>query len=357
MQNAMNTYLDNIRRVVPYVPGEQPAGKVIKLNTNENPYPPAPAVEEVLRASDADVLRKYPDPTIGALVKELAAEYGVKPSQVFVGVGSDDVIGMAFLTCFAGQKPIAFPDITYSFYDVWAELFRIPYETIPVREDFSVCIDDYDGEKGGIIIANPNAPTSLELSVSSVEELVKRHPECVVVVDEAYVDFGGTSALPLVEKYPNLLVTQTFSKSRSLAGMRIGFAIGQEALIKAISDVKYSYNSYTLNTTAIAAGVASVRDRGYFEKTCAKVVATRERAKERLAELGFSFPDSKTNFIFATHESVPAKTLQEELKKRSIYVRYFAKPRIDNYLRITVGTDEEMEALYSALREIIDQCR
>ena len=353
----MNSYMNNIRKVVPYVPGEQPKGNVIKLNTNENPYPPAPEVQQIFESSDAELLRKYPDPTIGKLVSAIAEQYDVKPSQVFVGIGSDDVLGMAFLTCFAGEKKLAFPDITYSFYDVWGELFRIPYETIPVREDFSISVSDYAGEKGGIIIANPNAPTSLELGIDRIEELVSSHPECVVIVDEAYVDFGGTSALPLVEKYPNLLVVQTFSKSRSMAGMRIGFAIGQEPLIKAMNDVKYSYNSYTLSHTAIAAGEASVRNRTYFLETCRKVIKTREAAKKEMKALGFSFPDSKTNFLFATHESVPAKTLQAELKKRNIYVRYFAKPRIDNYLRITIGTDEEMKCLYEALREIIAQCK
>lgn len=352
-----NTFMDNIRRVVPYVPGEQPAGKVIKLNTNENPYPPAPAVQEILNTDDAELLRKYPDPSIGPLVKALAKEYDLRPEQIFVGVGSDDVIGMSFLTCFAGEKPIAFPDITYSFYDVWAELFRIPYKMIPLKDDYTIDIDDYDGQWGGIIIANPNAPTSIELGIDRVEELVKRHPECVVIVDEAYVDFGGTSAMPLVAKYPNLLITQTFSKSRSLAGLRIGFAVGNPELIKAINDVKYSYNSYTLNRPSIVAGVASLGDRAYFEKICAKVIATREAAKKEMAALGFSFPDSKTNFLFVTHETVPAEFIQKELKKRNIYVRYWKKPRIDNRLRITIGTDEEMAALYAALKEIISQCK
>lgn len=352
-----NSFMDNIRRVVPYVPGEQPVGKVIKLNTNENPYPPAPGVQEIMASTDAEILKKYPDATIGPLVRAIAKEYNVKPEQVFVGVGSDDVIGMSFLTCFAGKKPIAFPDITYSFYDVWAELFRIPYKMIPVEADYTIDIDRYDGEWGGIIIANPNAPTSIELGIDKVEELIRRHPECVVIIDEAYVDFGGTSAVPLLEKYPNLLVTQTFSKSRSLAGMRIGFAIGNTELIKAISDVKYSYNSYTLNHPSIAAGVASIEDRAYFEKICSKVIKTREAAKKELRALGFSCPDSKTNFLFATHESVPAEYIQKELKKRNIYVRYWKKPRIDNRLRITIGTDEEMAALYAALKEIIGQCK
>ena len=353
----MSSYLDNIRRVVPYVPGEQPKGNVIKLNTNENPYPPAPEVQKILEESDAAILRKYPDATIGALVVAIASEYGVEPEQVFVGIGSDDVLGMEYLTCFAGTKPIAFPDISYSFYDVWAELFRIPYKAIPVKDDFTIDINDYDGEWGGIVIANPNAPTSIEMNPNDVEELVRRHPECVVIMDEAYVDFGGTSALPLVKKYPNLLVTQTFSKSRSFAGMRIGFAIGQKELIKAISDVKYSYNSYTLNQTSIATGVASVKNHDYLIATCKKVMATRENAKAELKKLGFSCPDSKTNFLFVTHKDIPATVFFTELRKRNIYVRHFAKPRIENYLRITIGTDEEMEELFKALREIIATCR
>ena len=306
----MNEFMNNIRQVVPYVPGEQPQGDVIKLNTNENPYPPAPEVREIMDTIDVDLFRKYPDPTIAMLTDALAKEYSVKPSQIFVGVGSDDVIGMSFLTCFAGEKPIAFPDITYSFYDVWAELFRIPYKMIPVKEDFTIDINDYDGQWGGIIIANPNAPTSVELGIDAVEELVKRHPECVVIVDEAYVDFGGTSALPLLEKYPNLLITQTFSKSRSMAGMRIGFAIGNEELIQAIQNVKYSYNSYTLNRTSILAGTASVQNHTYFTETCRKIIRTREVAKLEMRKLGFTVLDSKTNFLFVTHERVPAALIQ-----------------------------------------------
>lgn len=353
----MSEFMNNIRKVVPYVPGEQPQGDVIKLNTNENPYPPAPEVREIMDTVDVTLFRKYPDPTIGLLTEALAEEYSVKPSQVFVGVGSDDVIGMSFLTCFAGEKPIAFPDITYSFYDVWAELFRIPYKMIPVKDDFTIDINDYDGEWGGIIIANPNAPTSVNLGLDAVEELVKRHPECVVIIDEAYVDFGGTSALPLLSKYPNLLITQTFSKSRSMAGMRIGFALGNEELIKAIQDVKYSYNSYTLNRTAILAGTAAVKNHQYFKETCQKIIRTREAAKQEMRNLGFTVLDSKTNFLFVSHKSVPAALIQKELKKRNIYVRYWNKARIENYLRITIGTDEEMSKLYEALREIFSQCR
>ena len=351
----MKAWEKNVRRTEPYVPGEQPqAANLIKLNTNENPYPPAPGVKAVLRCTDAELLRRYPDPTAGALVRAIADFHGFEEENVFVGVGSDDVLGMSFLTFFAGEKPILFPDITYSFYDVWANLFGIPYERPALDDDFRLREEDYLRENGGIVIANPNAPTSLAEPVSVIEKIAAGNPESVVIVDEAYVDFGGESALPLVRRYDNVLVVRTFSKSRSLAGLRIGYAIGDPALIQALNAIKYSYNSYTMSAVTIAAGVASVEDRAYFEETCARVCATREASKEALSKLGFTFPDSKTNFIFAKHASVPAAYLFAELKKRNIYVRYFALPRIDNYLRITVGTPEEMERLCAALAEILE---
>lgn len=352
----MKNWEQNVRRVIPYTPGEQPKQKkVIKLNTNENPYPPSPAVLEALdglRENQAE-LRKYPDPAAEQLVQAIAGFYGLKPSQVFVGVGSDDVLAMCFLTFFNADKPILFPDITYSFYDVWAELFRVPYEKQPLNEQFEIVKEDYYKENGGVIFPNPNAPTGALLPVSAIEDVIKHNPDSVVIVDEAYIDFGGESALPLIGRYDNLLVVQTFSKSRSMAGMRIGYAMGNEKLIKYISDVKYSFNSYTMNAAAINLGMAAVQDRGYFEETRAKIIATRERAKERLAALGFSFVDSRANFIFATHKTVPAEKLFHALKQAGIYVRYFKKPRIDNYLRITVGTDAEMEELYAFLEEYL----
>jgi histidinol-phosphate aminotransferase len=351
----MNLWENNIRSVTPYTPGEQPKGdNIIKLNTNECPYPPAPAVAKAMQDMNTDRFRLYPDPEATALVKELAEYYDVKPEQVFVGVGSDDVLGMAFLTFFNSEKSILFPDITYSFYDVWAELFHIKYETVALDENFEINPKDYEKENGGIIFPNPNAPTAIALPLASVEEIIQKNQDSVVIVDEAYIDFGGESALSLIEKYENLLVVRTFSKSRAMAGMRIGFAMGSEKLISAMQAVKFSYNSYTMNQTSIDAGVAAIREDAYFKNIVSDIVATREKAKKNLAELGFTFTDSKTNFIFATHKTVPAEKIFEELKAKNIYVRYFNKPRINNYLRITVGTEEEMNALYCALREILE---
>lgn len=345
-----------VREVEPYVPGEQPKSRrVIKLNTNECPYPPSPKVKRALKKIDNKKLRLYPDPQAEKLVDVLADYYDVKKEQVFVGVGSDDVLAMAFLTFFNSKKPILFPDITYSFYDVWAELYRIPYETIPLKENFSLNVQDYDRECGGIVIANPNAPTGLMTSVDEIEKIIRANKDVVVIVDEAYVDFGGQSCVPLVDKYDNLLVVQTFSKSRALAGMRIGFGIGSKKLIKYLLDAKFSFNSYTMNLPSLELGVASVKDDKYFKATVQKVIATREWTKMQLKELGFTFPDSKTNFIFATHKEVPAKELFEMLKKEKIYVRYFKKPRIDNYLRISIGTDEEMQKMVECLRTYLEK--
>lgn len=350
----MSNWESYVRRVVPYTPGEQPKEKdIIKLNTNENPYPPAPGVKEVYRAFETDRLRLYPDPSCGELVEAIAQFYGVKKEEVFVGVGSDDVLAMIFLTFFNSKKPILFPDITYSFYDVWADMLRVPYEVQPLKEDFTIDVADYEKENGGIIFPNPNAPTGVLLETDKIEQILQKNKDVIVVVDEAYIDFGGKSALPLIQKYDNLLVVQTFSKSRSMAGIRIGYAMGNEKLIRYLSDVKYSFNSYTMNQLTLALGTAAIRDRAYFEETTTKVVRTRERVKKELEELGFSFADSMSNFIFATHESVPAKELFEALKKEHIFVRYFAKERIDNYLRISIGTDEQMDVFLSFLRKYL----
>lgn len=351
----MRGWEDKIRRVTPYVPGDQPAGEnLIKLNTNENPYPPAPAVTEALRSLDMDRLRKYPDPAARELTGALARYYGLEEDQVFVGVGSDDVIAMAFLTFFHSSEPVLFPDITYSFYKVWAELFRIPCETPALDAEFRIRTEDYKRKNGGIIFPNPNAPTGLFMPLDQVEEILRANQESVVIVDEAYIDFGGRSALELLDRYENLLVVQTFSKSRSMAGMRIGFAMGHRDLIKALNDVKYSYNSYTMNLPSIKAGAAAIGDRAYFEETRDRIVATREAAKVRLRELGFTFPDSMANFILASHSRVPAAELFEALKKEQIYVRYFHAPRLDNSLRISIGTDEEMERLYEFLEKYLN---
>lgn len=344
----------NVRKVVPYVPGEQPAGKVIKLNTNENPYPPAPGVEALLKNFDVSLLKKYPEADCHTLTNALAEKYNVKPSQVFVGVGSDDVLAMAFLTFFNSDKSILFPDITYSFYDVWASLFKIPYEQIPLDDEFRIHPEDYEKENGGVVIANPNAPTGVFMGLDGIRKILDANRDVVCIVDEAYVDFGSESALKLLDEYDNLLVIQTFSKSRSMAGLRIGFAIGSEKMIGYLNDVKYSYNSYTMNSITLEIGVEAVRDDAYFRSTCEKIIATRERLKGQLRELGFEFQDSKTNFIFAKHASVPAEHIFKELKSRNIYVRYWNKPRISEYLRITVGTNEECDTLVANLKEILN---
>lgn len=344
-----------VRRVVPYVPGEQPKRKdIIKLNTNECPYPPSPEVQKLAAAYETDELRLYPDPDASVLTDSIADYLGVKRDQIFVGVGSDDVLAMAFLTFFNTGKPILFPDITYSFYDVWAELFRIPYRCPALDDEFNIRKEDYLVENGGIVIANPNAPTGVELGQDVIEEIIARNPDSVVIIDEAYVDFGAKSVLPLVEKYENLLVVQTFSKSRAMAGMRIGFAVGSPKLISYLKDVKFSFNSYTMNRPTICWGAASIRDDVYFRETVGKIISTRERTKKELAQLGFTFRDSKTNFIFASHQSVPAAELFEALKAEGIYVRYFKKPRIDNFLRISIGTDEEMDRLIAFLKNYIN---
>ncbi|HJD26151.1 MAG TPA: histidinol-phosphate transaminase [Candidatus Blautia intestinipullorum] len=351
----MKNWEANVRRVTPYTPGEQPdQPDMIKLNTNENPYPPAPGVREALKNLDIDAMRLYPDPTAGELAAAIAECYGLEKEQVFVGVGSDDVLAMSFLTFFNSGRPILFPDITYSFYDVWAELFHIPYERPALDENFHIRKEDYFRENGGIVFPNPNAPTGVELPLEEIEEIVARNQDVVVIVDEAYVDFGARSALPLLKKYENLLVVQTFSKSRSLAGMRIGFACGNQKLIKYLNDAKYSFNSYTMDRTALAAGTAAVKDQAYFQETCRKIIETREWTKKELKALGFSFEDSKANFIFASHNDCPAQELFQALRKRHIYVRYFPKGRTADFLRITIGTQKEMETLTEFLREYLN---
>lgn len=350
----MEAFWNNIRKVVPYTPGEQPKEKsVIKLNTNENPYPPSPKVMESIK--EIDRLRMYPDPAASELVEAISHYKGLTKEEVFVGVGSDDVLAMCFLTFFNGKLPILFPDITYSFYDVWADLFRVPYETQPLKEDFTINIEDYKKPNGGIIFPNPNAPTGVSMGIDQIEEILKANPDVIVIVDEAYVDFGAESAQSLLHTYKNLLVVQTFSKSRSMAGMRIGYAMGHKELIKALNDVKYSFNSYTMNQPSIVMGKASIEDEEYFQSTRQKIIATREWFKGEMTKLGFSFPDSSANFLFASHNKIPAKEIFEAAKKEHIYVRYFNKPGIDNHLRITIGTREEMQAFLEFLKTFIDR--
>lgn len=352
----MKAWENNIRKVVPYVAGEQPnKDNMVKLNTNECPYPPSPNVRKVMEETDINKFRLYPDTNAAPLVKELAGFYGVEEDMIFVGVGSDDVLANAFLTFFNSDKPVLFPNITYSFYPVWADLYKIPYKTPLLDENFHLVKEDYYVENGGIIFPNPNAPTSLMEDLSVVEDIVAHNQSSVVIIDEAYVDFGGVSALPLVEKYENLLVVQTFSKSRSMAGMRIGFAIGNKALIKAMNDVKFSINSYTMNYTSIIAGAEAVKDREYFKAVCSKIITTREKTKERLKERGFSFPDSKTNFIFATNDKLNITELFEYLRSKDVFVRHWDSPLIKDYLRITIGTDEEMDILFKYVDEFIKE--
>ena len=343
--------LKNIRAVEPYVPGEQPQEKVIKLNTNENPYPPAPGVQEALDSLDPADFRLYPDPSSGVLVKALAENYKVSEDQVFVGVGSDDVLALCFLTFFNSEKPLLFPDITYSFYKVWAELYRIPYECPELDKDFRIVKEDYYRENGGIIFPNPNAPTAIYEELDFIEDILEHNRDSIVIIDEAYVDFAGRSAMELIGKYDNLIVTQTFSKARSMAGMRIGYAVSNPELVRCLNDVKYSFNSYTMSRAAMVCGAAAVKDRDYLEETVRKIKETRERTKKELAELGFEFTDSKANFLFARPPEYDAGRLFEELKKAHIYVRHWKDEKISQYLRITIGTDDEMDALLGFLRK------
>ena len=347
----------NVRKVVPYVPGEQPkAANIIKLNTNENPYPPAPGVTEAMKnyVGRSQELRLYPSPTVENLVKDLAEYYKLAEEQIFVGVGSDDVLATAFLTFFHSDKPVLFPDITYSFYEVWAQLYDIPYEKRPLDENFNIVKEDYlAGGNGGIIITNPNAPTGIARSREWVEDIIRANRDCVVIVDEAYVDFGGESCLPLIEKYDNVLVVHTFSKSRSLAGLRVGVGMGSKKLIQYLNDVKFSINSYTINRPTLEYASLSLKDEPYFRKCVEQICATREWTMEELRKLDFTMTESKTNFVFAKHKNVPAEELFELLKEKGVYVRYFKAPRINEYLRITIGTDEEMQVLIKELKSYL----
>ena len=350
----MSSWRDNLRTIDPYVPGEQPQLKdMIKLNTNENPYPPSPKVKEALDKFEVDTLRLYPDPDSALLVEALAKRYGVGNDQVFVGVGSDDVLAIAFMTFFNSKKPILFPDITYSFYDVWATLFNIPFERPALDDDFNLVAADYYKENGGVVIANPNAPTGIRQDESFLRDIIEHNRDVVVIIDEAYTDFSGESALSLTKEYDNVLIIQTFSKSRSMAGMRIGYAMGNPELIKAMNDVRFSYNSYPMTRLSVALGVAAIEDEDYFQKTTKQIIETREWTKEKLKELGFTFGDSKTNFIFAEHETADAEDIFAKLREKHIFVRHFTSERIRNYLRISIGTREEMETFIGELRNIL----
>lgn len=345
----------NIRDIKPYVPGEQSKEKnIVKINANENPYPPSPMVQKAINDFNCGRLRFYPDANATEFKSAVADYYELEAENVFLGNGSDDVIALAFQAFFNGDKPIAFPDITYSFYPVWCGMFEIPFKTYPLGEDFRINAEDYKEENGGVVIPNPNAPTSIGEGREFIEKLLEYNRDAIVIIDEAYVDFGGYSSAELVEKYDNLLVTGSFSKSRSLAGMRIGFALGSKELIGVLEAVKNSYNSYTVSSISMAAGTAAINDREYFNKTVSMVIETRERVKAELEELGFKVLESQTNFLFATHGSYSMKDYFEWLKGQKVFIRYFNLPRIDNYVRITIGTNEEMNIFLAKTREYID---
>lgn len=344
----------NLRNIKPYVPGEQSKDKdIVKINANENPYPPSPKAIEALKSFDTNKLRFYPSANSTKLKEAIAKYYKVDVSNVFVGNGSDDVLAVAFQSFFNSEKPIVYPDLTYSFYPVWCSLFGIEYKNYPVGDDFRINPEDYKEKNGGVVIPNPNAPTSLGEGLDFVEKILNYNQDSVVIIDEAYVDFGGTSSIPLIDKYENLLVTGTFSKSRSLAGLRIGFAIGSKALIDVMEAVKNSYNSYTVDSLSIEMGAASIEDDEYFKSTCQKVIKTRERVTLELEKLGFDVLDSQTNFIFATHNEHNMKSLFEYLKTQKVFIRYFSLPRIENYVRITIGTNEEMDIFLEKTKEFI----
>lgn len=341
----------------PYTPGEQPkADGLIKLNTNENPYPPAPGVARLLQQPEtAERLRLYPDPNSQSLKDAIIEHHGLKPGQVFVGNGSDDVLAMVFMGLFKQARPILFPDITYSFYPVYCQLFEVEYLNIPLATDFSLNLDAYSNDNGGIIFANPNAPTGLALSLNAIEALLQRNTGSVVVVDEAYVDFGADSALALIERYPNLLVVQTLSKSRSLAGMRLGFAAGQAHLIEALNRVKNSFNPYPIDRIAEAVGCAAMHDQGYFEACCQQIMATRQATTDALVELGFEVLPSKTNFVLARPPAdLPAAKLADRLRQDNVLIRYFDKPRINDYVRISIGTEAQMKQLLTLVRAYLE---
>ncbi|WP_040728026.1 histidinol-phosphate transaminase [Thiomicrorhabdus sp. Kp2] len=343
-----------VHNLTPYVPGEQPkVSNLIKLNTNENPYPPSDRVLQVIREVADDKLKLYPDPNADLLKQRIAKYHGLQANQVFVGNGSDEVLAHAFQALLKHDKPLLFPDITYSFYPVYCGLYGIDFKEIPLTDDFAIDINHYQQECGAIIFPNPNAPTGRLLELTQIEELLINHPNQVVVIDEAYIDFGGQSAITLVNQYPNLLVTQTLSKSRSLAGLRVGFAVGHPDLIEGLERVKNSFNSYPLDRMAIYGAVASFDDESAFQNSCKAIIETREELVSHLQKLGFEVIPSKANFVFASHKNFNAEEIAAKLREKSIIVRYFNKPRINEYLRITIGNNDENQALCKALSEIV----
>lgn len=348
---------DIVHRLVPYVPGEQPAlAKPVKLNTNENPYPPSPRVLAAIRAElgeHGESLRRYPDPVAKRLREAVAAHHGLRADQVFVGNGSDEVLAHAFQALLKHAQPILFPDITYSFYPTYARLYDVQYRTVPLDDAFAIRIEDYAQPNGGVIFPNPNAPTGHALPLAQIEKLVAANTESVVIVDEAYVDFGAESAVALIDRYPNLLVVHTTSKSRSLAGMRVGFAFGHADLINALNRVKDSFNSYPLDRLAQAAATAAYEDADWLRTTSTRVMASRARLVASLAELGFEVVPSAANFVFARHPSHDAAAISAKLREQEIFVRHFNAPRINQHLRISIGTDAECDTLVAALKGIV----
>lgn len=352
----MKPWLDKLKRIDPYVPGEQSKNKnIIKLNANENPYPPSPKALKAIRNAKWDNLNLYPDSDAMELKAALARHHRLEPNQVFVGNGSDDVLAIAFMACFNSEMPILFPDITYSFYSVWCSLFGIAYDRVPLMKDLSIDPMDYYRVNGGIVLPNPNAPTGIGENKEFIIDVLNHNKENIVIIDEAYVDFGCYSSIELLKNYENLLIVQTFSKSRSLAGLRIGAAFGSPEMISALESVKNSYNSYAIDSISLKAGTAAVEDDTYFRDTLSKIISTREWCVKELEEIGFKSCPSQANFVFVTHETIKVKVLFEYLRDRNILVRYFNLPRIDNYLRITIGTNYEMETLISAIKKFISE--
>lgn len=340
-----------VKDLVPYVPGEQPKlAKLVKLNTNENPYGPSPKAIAAMQAEVNDNLRLYPDPNSDRLKQAVADYYGVQTAQVFVGNGSDEVLAHAFHGLFQHGEPLLFPDISYSFYPVYCGLYDIDFMQVPLDEQFQIRVEDYARPNGGIIFPNPNAPTGCALALEAIERLLKANPDTVVLVDEAYIDFGGETAISLVDKYPNLLVSQTLSKSRSLAGLRVGIAVGHPDLIEALERIKNSFNSYPLDRMAIAGAAAAFEDQAYFEQTCQRVIDSREAVVAGLEQLGFEVLPSAANFVFARHPAKDAATLAAGLREEGVIVRHFKQQRIAQFLRITIGTSEQNQALLDALQ-------
>jgi len=354
-EDTMSRYWSQIiRELKPYVPGEQPGeNNIIKLNTNENPYPPSPRVIDAIENATDSSLRRYPDPNCDELKQVLADYYAVNRKNVFVGNGSDEVLALSFISFFKQSQPILFPDISYSFYEVYCGLFEIESVRIPLTEDFDIALPDYEQPNGGIIFPNPNAPTGKLLLLDQIKKLLERNKETVVIVDEAYIDFGGETAIKLIDEYPNLLVAQTFSKSRSLAGLRVGAALGSGELIEGLERAKNSFNSYPLDRLAIIGAVEAVKDEAYFRSTCKKVMDTREWTIAELSKMGFTIVPSKTNFIFTRPAGIQARELYTQLKDNDILVRYFDKPRINDYLRVTIGTDADMQIFIEKTAQII----